>query len=372
MCLFYWYVIPTADTAISRATSFQVAVMSPHNINLIGRKYNCIIWMEELYIMLKITMTRKSGKHLHATYGALNGCFNLIRSHHYIYIYIYICLFIYVWEASDRIVGAFMGVAARTCSILLSTTKTIQVRRTRHAGHCWRSRDELISDVLLWTPAYGQAKAGWPARMYIQQLCEDTECSPEDLPEAMNDWEKWRERVRDIRASGTTWWWGCMCMCVIDQHYLTTPPVFVFFPSQWTSTLSMQMQTFSHLGTFESISFFSLDNRTLVRYAVVESLTKALAIKHSTSMGNIFAVKPHLVHYSRMSSYFYCLHWRVHSIFSYIYIYIISWTIDFGRSSSTAISRSLHCLLCLIKALTCVVLLSVVNERERHKPRSFL
>ena len=30
--------------------------------------------------------------------------------------------------------------------------KTIQVRRTRHAGHCWRSRDELISDVLLLTP----------------------------------------------------------------------------------------------------------------------------------------------------------------------------------------------------------------------------
>ena len=31
-------------------------------------------------------------------------------------------------------------------------TKTIQVRWTRHAGHCWRSRDELIRDVLLWTP----------------------------------------------------------------------------------------------------------------------------------------------------------------------------------------------------------------------------
>ena len=85
--------------------------------------------------------------------------------------------------------------------------KTIQARRTRHAGHCWRSKDELISDVLLWTPAYGQAKAGRPARTYIRQLCEDTGCSPEDLPEAMNDREKWRERVRDIRASGTTWWW---------------------------------------------------------------------------------------------------------------------------------------------------------------------
>ena len=86
-------------------------------------------------------------------------------------------------------------------------TKTIQVRRTRHAGHCWRSRDELISDVLLWTPTYGQAKAGRPARTYIQQLCEDMVYSPEDLPEEMNDREKWRERVRDIRASGTTWWW---------------------------------------------------------------------------------------------------------------------------------------------------------------------
>ena len=39
-------------------------------------------------------------------------------------------------------------------------TKTIQARRTRHAGHYWRSRDELISDVLLWTPTYGRAKAG--------------------------------------------------------------------------------------------------------------------------------------------------------------------------------------------------------------------
>ena len=85
--------------------------------------------------------------------------------------------------------------------------KTIQVRRTRHAAHCWRSRDELISDVLLWTPTYGRAKAGWPARTYIQQLCEDTGCSLEDLPEAMNDREKWRERVRDISACGTTWWW---------------------------------------------------------------------------------------------------------------------------------------------------------------------
>ena len=42
--------------------------------------------------------------------------------------------------------------------LLPSITKTIQVTRTRHAGHSWRSRDKLISDVLLWTPTYGRSK----------------------------------------------------------------------------------------------------------------------------------------------------------------------------------------------------------------------
>ena len=107
-------------------------------------------------------------------------------------------------------------------------TKAIQVRRTRHAGHCWRSRDELISDVLLWTPTHGRAKAGRPARTYIQQLCEYTGCCPEDLPEAMNEREKWRERVRDIRATSMTWWWWWwwwwwwfqLSECIFEIHQL--------------------------------------------------------------------------------------------------------------------------------------------------------
>ena len=98
---------------------------------------------------------------------------------------------------------------------LPSITKTIKIRRARHAGHCWRSRDELVSDVLIWTPSHGQAKAGRPARTYIQQLCEDMGCSSEEQPEAMNDRKWWQERVRDIRVDGTTrWWWD-------DDFYLS-------------------------------------------------------------------------------------------------------------------------------------------------------
>ncbi len=63
---------------------------------------------------------------------------------------------------------------------------------------------EFYIYVLLWTPTQDRAKAGRPTRTYIQQLYEDTGCNPEDLPEAMNDREKWQERVRDIRATSTT------------------------------------------------------------------------------------------------------------------------------------------------------------------------
>ena len=70
-------------------------------------------------------------------------------------------------------------------SHLQPITKTIKIRRTRHAGYCWRTRDELISDVLLWTPSHGRAKAGRPTLSYIQQLFADRGCSPDDRPEVM-------------------------------------------------------------------------------------------------------------------------------------------------------------------------------------------
>ena len=86
-------------------------------------------------------------------------------------------------------------------------TKTIKIRRTGHTGHFWRSRDELMSDVLLWIPLHGRIKAGRPARTYVQQLCADSGCSPEDLQEAMDGSERWQETVWYICADSTTWWW---------------------------------------------------------------------------------------------------------------------------------------------------------------------
>ena len=74
--------------------------------------------------------------------------------------------------------------------------KTIQVRRTRHVGHCWRNKDELRSDVLLWTPLHEIANIWRPARTYLQQLCADTECSLKTCR------ERWTEETGCERVSG--------------------------------------------------------------------------------------------------------------------------------------------------------------------------
>ena len=41
---------------------------------------------------------------------------------------------------------------------------TIRERRTTFAGHCWRSKDELVSDLLLWQPRHGKANRGRPRK----------------------------------------------------------------------------------------------------------------------------------------------------------------------------------------------------------------
>ena len=50
----------------------------------------------------------------------------------------------------------------------------------------------------LWTPSHRHASVGRLARTYQPQLCTDTGCSLEDLPEAMDDRDGWRKRVSEM------------------------------------------------------------------------------------------------------------------------------------------------------------------------------
>ena len=98
-------------------------------------------------------------------------------------------------------------------NICLNTVKWFQVSLfivcTQSNG------DELISDVLYWTPSHGRASIERPARTYVQQLCEDTGCGQEDMPKAMDDRDVWWGRVWEIHVRGTTWWWWWWCLLFI-------------------------------------------------------------------------------------------------------------------------------------------------------------
>ena len=80
---------------------------------------------------------------------------------------------------------------------------TIRKQRLHFAGHCWRSKDELASDLLLWNPKHGKRSRGRPRKSYIDQLKEDTMLKIEQLPTAMNDRNEWKLRVMKCRASST-------------------------------------------------------------------------------------------------------------------------------------------------------------------------
>ena len=67
---------------------------------------------------------------------------------------------------------------------LFSHSKTIPVRRKRHAGHYWNRKDELISDVLSWNSTHGPISVGRPARIDLHQLCGDAGCRQENMPVA--------------------------------------------------------------------------------------------------------------------------------------------------------------------------------------------
>ena len=65
----------------------------------------------------------------------------------------------------------------------LTSYLTIHLRRKRDARYCWRSKDELISNVLPWTPIYGHTNFVRSTKIYIHQVCADT-----GEPTQCDDW----------------------------------------------------------------------------------------------------------------------------------------------------------------------------------------
>ena len=73
----------------------------------------------------------------------------------------------------------------------------------RFSGHCWRSKLELASDVIIWQPTHGKIKRGRPRRTYVEQLVDDTHYDVNEIKKSMEDRDGWRKIVKIYRASST-------------------------------------------------------------------------------------------------------------------------------------------------------------------------
>ena len=60
------------------------------------------------------------------------------------------------------------------------------------AGNCRRSKDEMVSKLVLWDPKHGQRKQGRPAMTYVASLTKDTGLTVKELDNCMQDRGVWR------------------------------------------------------------------------------------------------------------------------------------------------------------------------------------
>ena len=80
---------------------------------------------------------------------------------------------------------------------------SIRQQRLLFSGHCWRSKLELASDVIMWQPTHSKRKIGRPLRTYVDQLVDDTLCDVNEIKKAMEDRAGRRKIVNNFRASST-------------------------------------------------------------------------------------------------------------------------------------------------------------------------
>ena len=75
----------------------------------------------------------------------------------------------------------------------ISTTTT--VRRLSLSGHCWRSKNEIASDLFLLEPKHGKRSIRGQVRTTVDVLEADTGIPSDSLPATMDDRVGWRKKA---------------------------------------------------------------------------------------------------------------------------------------------------------------------------------
>ena len=126
-----------------------------------------------------------------------------------------------------------------SCIFIIASVIIVSVCIQHIYVYMWMNQQMTIQQ---WTPPQGRAKAGWPARTYIQLLCVDAVCSPEGLPEAMDD-RGWVAR----ESQGYPCWWHDMMMMMIFKYCINTKSMLLGdcrFLTDWSDVLKGEKLSF--------------------------------------------------------------------------------------------------------------------------------
>ena len=73
---------------------------------------------------------------------------------------------------------------------LLKVSDVVRMRRNRFAGHCLRAKEEIISDLLFWSPP--DEKRGRKPLNYPETLVRDNDRDPPNLVNIMENRNLWK------------------------------------------------------------------------------------------------------------------------------------------------------------------------------------
>ena len=72
---------------------------------------------------------------------------------------------------------------------------TIRERRRRFSGHCSRSQNEVVSDLVLWEPKHDKRSVRGQVHTFVDLLEADSAVPRDCLPAAIDDRVGWRNRA---------------------------------------------------------------------------------------------------------------------------------------------------------------------------------
>ena len=77
---------------------------------------------------------------------------------------------------------------------------SLQIHRLKFVAHCWRSKNETVSKLLLWDPKRGSLSRERPATIFIDQLESDTGLLRQDLASVMANRREWGRLKKSLRV----------------------------------------------------------------------------------------------------------------------------------------------------------------------------